>query len=97
MHNQSQNHFVYSIYWISDRAVSACCLFRRLSPNTHRAYRLNLINGYSYRLSMLTGLLRRTAQRHFASTVRKPLQRGSINMCCRIPRSKHSAFSTLYF
>ena len=95
MNNQSQN--TSFIFWIWDRTVSACCLFRRLSPKMRESIRLNLTNGCSHRPSMITGLLRRTAQRHFASTARKPLWRGSINMFCRIPRSKHSAFQRFIF
>lgn len=84
-------------FWIWDRAVSACCQFRRLLLKTQEPIRLNLTNGCSRQPNMITGLLRRTAQRRFASTARKPLRHGSINMCCRIPRSKHSAFQRCIF
>lgn len=95
MNNQSQN----TSFIFLDLGQNGQCLLSvpAFVAENARVYQAEFDKWLQHRPSMITGLLRRTAQRHFASTARKPLWRGSINMFCRIPRSKHSAFQRFIF
>ena len=87
MNNQSQN----TSFIFLDLGQNGQCLL------SVPAFVAEYARVYQAEFDKWLQLLRRTAQRHFASTARKPLWRGSINMFCRIPRSKHSAFQRFIF